>query len=243
MLRTFYEEHKGAFQTVEGLLLKNTVLEKGLVIAPVVVVSSSVKNGVALSIAFGIITFFTVMLSSYIPKKIPHTLRVILAVLFAGVMYIPTTALLNLWFPGTVYQLGIFLPLMATNSLIVWRSESRFHKETRPRMALDLFFHILGFFAVIVIVGAIREIWGNGTFWGDPVPFVSTPVAGILLPFSGFILLGFFSAVLHKFKNAVIPLEEEKLSEKCDGTLSFGYQTMPSAGKAQSRPEEVPNHE
>ena len=230
MNNRFYREHKRVFDTVDGFLLKNTVLEKGLVVAPVVVVSSSLKNSVALALAFSILTFCTVLLSSFISKKIPHTLRVIMAVLFAGALYIPTAMLVELWFPGVVYQLGVFLPLMTTNSLIVWRSESRFHKEKKAQMTVDLFFHILGFWAVICVIGAVREIWGNGTLWNYPVEFIQNPVSGILLPFSGFILVGFLAALLHKLKNYLIPMDKGSLLDPFDGTKEISYQTfsMPS---------------
>ena len=228
MNERFYKEHQKAFEAVDGFLLKNTVLEKGLVVAPVVVVSSSLKNGVALALAFSVLTFFTVFATSFIPKKIPHALRVIMAILFAGVLYIPTAMLVDLWFPGVSYQLGVFLPLMITNSLIVWRSESRFHKESKPRMAGDLVCHILGFWGVICLVGAVREIWGNGTLWNQPVPFVQNPIAGILLPFSGFILVGFLAALLHKFKNYLIPMDKDGGLDSFDGTKPFGYQELSS---------------
>ena len=187
MTKKFYQKHKSWFETTEGLLLKNTVLEKGIVVAPVVVISSSLQNGLILSIAFGIITFFTVLLSSFIPRKIAHTLRVILYTLIAGVIYIPTAMLLDYCFPSQTYRLGIFLPLMVTNSLIIWRSESRFHKETRPRMAVDLLFHVLGFAIVICLAGFIRELFGNGALLGNPIDWVSIKPLGILLPFGGFI--------------------------------------------------------
>lgn len=107
MNNRFYREHKSVYDTIDGFLLKNTVLEKGLVVAPVVVVSSSLKNGVALALAFSILTFFTVFATSFIPKSIPHSLRVIIAVLFAG---------------GAVYpNVNAHRPLVPRNQLPAWR--------------------------------------------------------------------------------------------------------------------------
>ena len=231
MSRSTYQASPKPFSVFDGLLLKNTVLEKGLVVAPVVAVSNTLKNAVALSIAFGLITFFTVLLSSFISKKMPYSLRVIIGVLIAGVVYIPTAMLIDLIFPGVSYQLGIFLPLMATNSLIVWRNESRFQKEERKAMTLDLLFHILGFTVVIFIMGYIRELWGMGTIWESPVDWAS-PVTGIVLPFSGFILLGFLASILHRYRNHVLSVPD-------DGEVpDFGYNSMKLAAKGGSKPEE-----
>ncbi|MGI5895906.1 MAG: Rnf-Nqr domain containing protein [Oscillospiraceae bacterium] len=248
MTRNFYRENRSFFDAIDGFLLKNTVLEKGLVVAPVVVVSNSLKNGVALSIAFGVITFLTVFATSFISKRIPHTLRVILGVLFAGVVYIPTAMLIDLVLPGASYQIGVFLPLMITNSLIVWRSESRFHRESKPRMIGDLICHILGFLAVISLVGAVREIWGSGTLWDVKVPFAVNPVGGILLPFAGFILLGFLAALLHRYNNYLTASDNAPEPDKEAG--DFGYLTLPVTGpeqveddKTKELEEEVAAHE
>ena len=54
----FYTKHKSFFDKIDGLFLGNTVLERGLVVAPVIVAATSLKNSVVLAIAYGIITFF-----------------------------------------------------------------------------------------------------------------------------------------------------------------------------------------
>lgn len=241
MTRKYYRENPGFFSAIDGILLKNTVLEKGLVVAPVVVVSNSLKNGVALSIAFGIITFFTVFITSYLSKKVPHTIRVILAVLLAGLLYIPAAMLVDALLPGTSYQIGIFLPLMITNSLIVWRSDSRFHKEKKARMTGDLICHILGFFVVITLVGAVRELLGNGSLWDNTVIANADLALGVLLPFAGFILLGFLAALLHRYRNYLEQVDKA-LREEEAGTEEFGYLSMPS-GEASNHSGEVAAHE
>ena len=73
----FYTKHKSFFDKIDGLFLGNTVLERGLVVAPVIVAATSLKNSVVLAIAYGIITFFTVFFTSFVSKKLPYTIRVI----------------------------------------------------------------------------------------------------------------------------------------------------------------------
>jgi len=231
-MNNFYKEHRKVFERLEGLLLKNTVLEKGLVLAPVVVVGTSLKNGVALSFVFAVLTFFTVLLTSFFPKRIPHSIRVIAAVLVAAVLYVPAAMAVDVFLPGVSYHLGVFLPLLITNSLIVWRSESRFHKEKKGAMMLDLLVHILGFAVVTCLVCTVRELWGSATLWDIPVNLGITPVAGILLPFSGFILLGFLAAVLHKYKSVLVPMDKDGFLDLSAETKEFGYQTF-EAGSAE----------
>ncbi len=204
----FYTKHKSFFDKIDGLFLGNTVLERGLVVAPVIVAATSLKNSVVLAIAYGIITFFTVFFTSFVSKKLPYTIRVIIYVLFASLVYIPTEFLLEQLFePLAIYNVGIFLPLMVANSLIVRKSETRFFVQKKGPMVLDLLCSVIGFMWVICLVGAIRELFGNGTIWNIPMLEDST-IPGLLLPFSGFIVIGFIAAGFQKFRNYFMEQKE-----------------------------------
>ena len=198
----FYEKHKAFFRKTDGLLLGNTVLERGLVVSPVIVMTTSLRNSFVLAIAYGIITFLTVFCTSFIPRRLPYTIRVIIYVLFASLVYIPTAWMLTQWFQYEVYSVGVFLPLLVANSLIVRKSETRFFRQKKPAMLLDLFCSVIGFMWVICLVGGFREMFGNGTLLGVPVSDIQIP--GLLFPFSGFILLGFLSALFQKIKLKVV---------------------------------------
>lgn len=210
-MSNFYAKHRYAFDKTDGLFLGNTVLERGLVVAPVIVAATSLKNSAVLAIAYGIITFFTVFFTSFVPKKLPYTIRVIIYVVFASLIYIPTEFLLEQLFePLAIYNVGIFLPLMVANSLIVRKSETRFFVQKKGAMLVDLLCSVIGFMWVICLVGAVRELLGNGTLWNVPI-LEDFAVPGLLLPFSGFILIGFIAAGFQKFRNHVIEQKEERI--------------------------------
>lgn len=197
MRKTFYLKHKKAFGLFNGLFLGNTVLERGLVLAPVVVASYTYENSLILGLSFMLITFFTVLISSFVSKKIPYSVRIIIYTLLACGIFVPTAMLMDFMFPETVFKLGVFLPLLVANSLIVVKSESRFHKRKISHMIIDLVCHMLGFFFVIVLVGVIREFLGSGTFMGTVVnDMIKAPA--IMYPFSGFIIVGFLAAIIKK---------------------------------------------
>lgn len=198
MLRQFYQNHRHIFNRFDAVLLANPVLERGLVLAPIVTASKSVTNGLALSLAFALITFLTALITLIVPNKIPYTIRVIFNALVASLVFIPTAMLVERWFPGSVYSLGIYLPLLVTNSLIVQKFESRFHRMAFSEMLLQLFCNIVGFCLVAVAVGAVRELIGKGTLLGQPIKQMAFTTPAILLPCCGFILLGFFSALVKK---------------------------------------------
>lgn len=199
MRRSFYQRHKGFFSRLDGLLLRNPVLERGLVLAPVVVASYNCENSLLLGLAFMGITILTVFFSSFIPRRIPYTVRTILYILVACAFYVPVAMLMEYLFPGGPLRAGVFLPLLVANSLIIVKSESRFHRQKRGRMLFDLLCSTLGFLGVIVLLGAVRELLGRGTLFGRTVQEAFT-VPAVLMPFSGFILVGLLSAAVQKLR-------------------------------------------
>lgn len=199
MKQTFYQKHKKVFDLLGGLLLANPVLERGLVLAPVIVASYNAKHSFILGFSFLLITFISVFVSSFIPKKIPYTIRTILYTLIASGVFIPVAMWMDRLFPQTLFKIGVFLPLLVANSLIVVKSESRFHKRRMGIMLIDLLCHCLGFFLVILVVGMIREFIGSGTLFGVQLQTGFT-IPAVLMPFSGFILVGFLAALVKKLK-------------------------------------------
>lgn len=198
MLREFYQKHRTAVNRFDAVLLSNPVLERGLVIAPVIVAANSLKNAFGLGIAFAIITFFTITVSYFIPKNIPYTFRVIGNAIIASLIFIPSVLLVGIMIPGSIQNLGIYLPLLATNSLIIQKSESRFHKMDFSSMLFQLLCNAAGFFLVVSVVGGIRELLGNGTVLGIPVYLFPFKIPAFLFPFMGFILVGFLAAAVKK---------------------------------------------
>ena len=114
-----------------GLLNKNPILVSGMVIAPVIVLANNFNDAVMLVAAFSLITFFTLVISSFVPKSIVYTIRIILYTLIGAVVYVPSVILLEYLMPDGVEAIGIFFPLFITNSFIVTRSESSFFLVTK----------------------------------------------------------------------------------------------------------------
>lgn len=200
MLARFYHKHREKLEHLDQFLLGNPILERGLVLAPIVVTCTSMKNAAILSGAFASITILTILITYFIPKKLPYTIRVILNAAVASLIFVPLSMLILRWEPDALYSLGVYLPLLTTNSLIVQKSESRYHHERLPVMLIQLATACLGFAATAAVTGAIREIFGKGQFCGEAVSFVSHTTPALLLPFSGFVLLGFLAAALQKLR-------------------------------------------
>ncbi|MGN0675056.1 MAG: Rnf-Nqr domain containing protein [Oscillospiraceae bacterium] len=177
-----------------ALLDKNPLFVSGMVIAPVIVMADSFNDAITLVTAFSLLTFFTLLVSSFIPKSIVYTVRIILYTLIGALVYVPLAILLRYFMPEGVEALGIFFPLFITSSFIISRSESIFFRESKGKMLLDIVFCIIGYDAAVLLFAVIREIFATGTAGGNIIgmPIVFSAFEN---PFGGFILLGFIAAL------------------------------------------------
>lgn len=184
-----------------GILGENIVLSSLMVISPVIVCGNTLKNAEALIYAFNSITFLSVFISSFVPRKIPYALKVIIYALISSIVSIPVRMAASEFFPDSITRIGIYYPLLAVNSLIVFQSEAKLFRMKRGKMTASLFFYILGFDAVMLITGFIRELFAFGTINGKIVD-IDTTISGLSQPFGGFIFLGIMCGVYRKIRAA-----------------------------------------
>lgn len=184
---------KTRFSVLDGLLQKNAVLAEGMVIAPIVVCCDTLPKALILSLAFACITFLTVIIASFCPKKLPYAVKAVFYALTAAMVYIPVSLLCDYL---NYASIGIYLPLLAVNSMIVLHSELYFYKLRRRTMVPALFFHIAGFCMTAILTGLVREILAYGTICGRAVD-MPLLLQGFSAPWAGFILLGVLCA-LHR---------------------------------------------
>jgi electron transport complex protein RnfE len=179
---------------LESLFKKNSILVSGMVIPPVAAFANTFENAVTLSVAFASITLFTLLFSSFVPKRIVYSVRIILYTLIGALVYIIAAVLLNNLIPARIADMGIYFPLLITNSLIVTRSEVIFSRERRSIMFVDIIFCILGYVSAVLLFGLIREVLSTGGV-GDNALAVSVIYPVFQTTFGGFLLLGIFAAV------------------------------------------------
>ncbi|WP_295075511.1 Rnf-Nqr domain containing protein [Ruminococcus sp.] len=180
-------KHKKAL--MGGILGENIVLSGLMVISPVIVCGDTLKNAWALIYAFSAITFISVLISSFVPSKLPYTVKIIIYAVISAVVYIPVRLTASVIYPDSISRIGIFFPLIAVNSLIVLQTEAKFFRMKKADMIVSLFFCILGFDAVMLITGLLRELLAYGTI-NNRIVDINTLIDGLSKPFGGFIFLG-----------------------------------------------------
>lgn len=179
--------------SLDGLFRQNIVLMSGLVTAPIVVAATTFERALVLTLSFLMISYSTILICRFVPRRIVYTVRIILYAAVAAMMYIPTALLLGALFPETAATVSIYIEIIVVNSLILAKTESRFYLMSYGEMAVDALIYVLGYAIAAFAVGIIRELLAFGSLFGLRVCDPLMPAAKT--PFFGFLLLGILAAV------------------------------------------------
>ena len=185
-------------QFEEGLLSKNPVLVQLLGMCSTLAITTSMFNGIGMGLSVTIILICSNVLISALRKMIPSQIRIAAyIVIIAGFVTI-VDLLLQAFLPDLAESLGVFIPLIVVNCIILGRAEAFASKNTVLASALDGLFQGIGYTVALVIMCVIRELLGSGTFGAGvlnggagfeiiPAPY---PAMQLVMPVGGFITLG-----------------------------------------------------
>ena len=186
----------------EGLLTKNPVLVQLLGMCSILAITTSLFNGIGMGISVTIILICSNVLISALRKVIPSQIRIAAyIVIIAGFVTIVDLAL-QAFLPELSESLGVFIPLIVVNCIILGRAEAFASKNTVAASALDGLFQGIGYTVALVIMCVIREFLGAGTFGagilngGEGIRILpeGTPAMMMIMPVGGFLTLGFVVA-------------------------------------------------
>lgn len=186
-------------QFKNGLLYQNPTLVLLLGMCPTLAVSTSVDNALGMGIAATIVLIFSNVFISALRRVIPDKIRIAVYVVIIATFVTMVDYLLQAYVPALSKSLGLFIPLIVVNCIILARAEAYAAKNSVGRSALDGLTMGLGFTLALSVVATIREILGSGTWMGLPVFPESYPgVLLIALPPGGFLTLGCVIALMQK---------------------------------------------
>jgi Na+-translocating ferredoxin:NAD+ oxidoreductase subunit E len=182
----------------KGLFLENPTFRQALGLCPTLATSTSVQNGVGMGLAATFVLICSNVLISLMRKVVPGKIRIPMYIVVIAAFVTIVDLSMAGFVPALHKSLGIFVPLIVVNCIILGRAEAFAGKNNAWYSFLDGLGMGLGFTLGLMLVGTIREILGNGTFWGYPV-FGSSyePVLIMILPPGAFLtiglLMGFFN--------------------------------------------------
>ena len=189
-------------QFEEGLLTKNPVLVQLLGMCSVLAITTSLFNGIGMGLSVTIILICSNVLISALRNVIPSQIRIAAyIVIIAGFVTI-VDLLLQAFLPGLSESLGMFIPLIVVNCIILGRAEAFASKNGVLASALDGLFQGIGYTVPLVIMCVIRELLGSGTFGGgilnggEGIVIIPEgyPAMQMVMPVGGFLTLGFVIA-------------------------------------------------
>jgi electron transport complex protein RnfE len=151
--------------TWQGLWKNNPALIQLLGLCPLLAVTQTLTNGLGLGIATTLVLIGSNATVSIIRNWIPNEIRIPIFVMIIAAFVTIVQLLMNAYTFKLYQALGIFIPLIVTNCAIIGRAEAYASKNTLGKSAFDGLMMGLGFTLVLVLLGAMRELLGNGTLF------------------------------------------------------------------------------
>ncbi len=184
----------------KGIIKENPVLVLVLGTCPTLATSTSVINALGMGAAATIVLFFSNILISALRKVIPDKVRIPCYIVLIAGLVTAVQMLVKAYAPALDESLGIYLPLIVVNCIILGRAEMFASKNKIFDSAVDALGMGLGFTLALFLMATIREVFGNGTFCGLEIPVLSDNKISIMtMAPGGFLVFGLLIAAVNKF--------------------------------------------
>jgi H+/Na+-translocating ferredoxin:NAD+ oxidoreductase subunit E len=188
--------HTATDDLLRGVWRENPVLVQLLGLCPALAVTNSVVNGLAMGVATLAVIVCSNFLVSLFKHWIPGAIRISTYVLIVATFVTVVDMLLAMFLPEVQKALGAFVYLIVVNCMILSRQEVFASKQPVGRSVLDAAGTGFGFLIALLLMGAIREVIGSGTFLGFGLFGASyQPWTVMILPPGGFFTIGFILLV------------------------------------------------
>ena len=190
-----------------GILNENPIFRMVLGMCPTLAVTTSAENGLGMGLATTFCLVGSNMIISLLRRIIPDKVRIPAYItVIAGFVTI-IELILKAFFPALDESLGLFIPLIVVNCIIMARAESFANRNPVWDSILDGIGMGIGFTVSLVLIGSVREILGAGSIFSKSfLTGEMKPILIILLPPGGFMILGFLMALINKITNRTTPI-------------------------------------
>jgi electron transport complex protein RnfE len=206
-----------------GLIKENPVLVLVLGTCPTLAVSTQASNAIGMGLAATAVLVMSNVAISLLRNVIPDKVRIpCYIVLIAG--FVTVVQMIVEAYAYSLYQaLGIYLPLIVVNCIILGRAEMFANKNTVLNSALDGIGMGAGFTLALLAMASIREIFGNGTWFGMAIPVLSTnPISILTMAPGGFVIFGCLIALVNKISKGKAIKKSEFGCAGCPSAAACG---------------------
>ena len=197
----------------EGIITNNPTFVQLIGMCPTLGVTTNAINGLAMGLATAAVLVGSNLAISLIKKIVPDEIRIPVFVVVIATFVTAVGMVLEAFQPELNKSLGLFIPLIVVNCLILGRAEAFASKNSPVLSIFDGIGMGLGFTLALTILGAIREILGSGQLFGFGIMGASfQPSIMFILPPGAFFVLGLLIGIINKFNNRKIKQNTEGIN-------------------------------
>ncbi len=201
---------------LKGILVENPVFVLVLGTCPTLAITKSVTSAIGMGIAATAVLICSNIVISLLRKVIPDSVRIPCYIVVIASFVTLVQMFMHAFVPQIYEMLGVFLPLITVNCIILGRAEMFASKNTVSKSALDGLGMGIGFTLALLSISVIREILGAGTFAGIEIPFMTNFKIKLLVEApGGFLVYGIMIAVVYKLTHGKAPYKKEFSCENC----------------------------
>ena len=177
-------------ELTKGFIRENPLFVIVLGVCPSLATSGSLQTAVAMGIAVIFVCVGGNVVISMIRKLVPGGVRIACYIVVISTFVTITDLFLKAYFPAISRTIGIFIPLIVVNCIMLARAEAFACKNTVMDSLLDGIGMGCGYTMALLLMGLIRELSGSGTLWGHKVLGSYNPMTVMISPPGAFLLLG-----------------------------------------------------
>ena len=199
-----------------GVIKENPILILMLGMCPTLAVSTQAMNGIGMGLSTTAVLIFSNLVISALRKVIPDQVRLPAYIVIVASFVTVTELLIQAFLPTVYAALGIYIPLIVVNCIILGRAEAYANKHSVGLSVMDGLGMGIGFTIALTLAGALRELLGSGTVFGLQVlPETVEPIGLFIQPPGAFLVIALFIIIM----NAIgIKTRQRKLVDSgCDG--------------------------
>jgi electron transport complex protein RnfE len=199
-----------------GIINENPTFVQLLGMCPTLAVTTSALNGLGMGVTVIFVLTLSNFLISLLRKFIPQQVRIASYIVIISGVVTAIQLLIKAYFQDLDKSLGLFIPLIVVNCIILARAEAFASKNGILPSIFDGLFMGLGFTIALTILGIVRELLGAGTIFGFDIllRFGYTPILFFILPAGAFITLGVLIAAVNSIRQKAAECKRKKEAEK-----------------------------
>ncbi|MDD4875617.1 MAG: electron transport complex subunit E [Dehalococcoidales bacterium] len=189
---------------IKGIIISNPLFVLALGFCPALAVSTSVDNAIGMSVGVAFVLLGSNIIVSAIRKSVPNIVRIPVFIVIIATFVTVVNLIFHAFVPALYESLGIYLPLIVVNCIILGRAEAFASKNPITSSIADALGVSIGFFLALLIISLIREMLGTGSLSLFGYNLLTLPVLGdnpmilFILPPGAFLVMGLLLALFRR---------------------------------------------